>query len=156
MLLHTASSVVGGLSLCEWQDKRAKTMPRREGASLGLWEAKVSRNAPDLHRRCPPRRVFTAPCPRGRGARVWTQVTRAPATRWTTPLQCPRLKIRSANSGTIQTKSAGYPGTGAEKPEPGHGRAAPRCNGASHSRHGGERRERPARLTRGRQNGHRV
>src|SRR5262247_4633685 len=99
MLLHTASSVVGGLSLCAWKAKRAKTMPRREGVPLGLWEAKVSRDTAALLRRCTPRRVFTDPFPRGRGARVWTQVIHAPATRWTTPLQYPRLKIRSANSG---------------------------------------------------------
>ena len=85
-----------------------------------------SLRAAALHRRCTPRHVFTDPFPHGRGARVWTQVTHAPATRWTTPRCCPRLKIRSANSGRTQTKSARCPGTGAWTRAPGRGRAARR------------------------------
>src|SRR5262245_49775173 len=87
--------------------QEAKTMPRREGAPLGLWEAKGARDAAALHRRCAPGRVFTDPFLRGRGAQVWTQVTHAPSTRWTPPPQCPRLKIRSAN-GHCPTQKKGF------------------------------------------------
>src|SRR5437588_5845250 len=88
-----ASSVAGRLTHCtpRGQTREQRPCHGARGLPAVLGEARVAREAVTLHQRCTPGRGFTAPCPHGRGGRVWTLGTRAPATRWTTPPRCPQL-----------------------------------------------------------------
>jgi len=74
--------------------------------------------------------TLNGPSLHGRGGPASTPASSAPATRSTTPPECPPLRIRSANSGMTRTRTARCLHTGARRPVLGRVRAVHRCNGA--------------------------